>query len=352
MALCRLEPAARPCRRTWSQAYVAFGVSASWREEIVRRAAERDIAISTYKEDRPAEDADNCYLHDPDGNRVQLVVTGTLPMTRGLRSIDHVAIQAIDLEWEEDLYVRSLGLPVEHITGWRTSDYKRARLWGEGKEDMAPGTRRWDGDRFGYVPGKVPGQTPLIHCAIRTCNCSLKAGAQAFRHVSGLPSLTHYQQPPEKQVTGVPRVRVYGRAFSVAAAFDGDRGTVFTQAKSADGRTGAAPGNVAVCRIVVRKRLRRELSREFCTDPRRRTPHEHADADGRSAALRALLARRTRSPLETRAATHARGRRRRHRRAEQYRTLDGLSSQRPVADARRRRRRRRHRGTSSRSTAR
>ena len=206
VALCRLEPLVQPPDMG---RHVAYGIAASLREEIVRRASARGVAISTYKEDRPAEETDNCYLHDPDGNRIQLVVADAADDAR-VASIDHVAIQAIDLEWEEDLFVRSLGLPVEHITGWRTSDYKRARLWGEGKEDMAPGTRRWD-DRFGYVPGKVPGQTPLI--ARPNMQLFVKAGAQTF---GIFLAYHHYQQPPEKQVTGVPRV-----AFAVArSAFD------------------------------------------------------------------------------------------------------------------------------------
>lgn len=202
VALCRSDVALPPDMGR----HVAFTASAPACDAIRRRAAADGITVAISKEDRPAEDADNAYLHDPHGNRVQLVVAAAAG-AEGVASIDHVGIQAIDLEWEEDLYVRLLGMPVEHVTGWRTRDYQRARLWGDGKEAMAPGTRRWD-RRFGYVPGRVPGQSSVI--ARPNIQLFVKAGQQTL---GVFLAYEHYQLPPEEQVAGVPRV-----AFAVTGA--------------------------------------------------------------------------------------------------------------------------------------
>ena len=178
--------------------HVAFAMPPHERDEVVRRVAQRGIELHRYEEDRPAEAADNYYLHDPGGNRVQLVA--------GTTSIDHVGVMAIDLEWEEDLYVRRLGFPVDHVVGWRTEDYKRAKRWAEGKEQMAPGTRRLD-LRFGTLPGQAPPvPRPNMQLFVRTGPHAL-ALFLAFEH---------YQQPPEEQVAGVPRVAFAVRAEDLA----------------------------------------------------------------------------------------------------------------------------------------
>jgi len=215
VALCRATAPLPPDNGR----HIGFGVPAPAREIIMRKAVSRGIALHRYKEDRPAEESDNYYVHDPHGNRVQLVAVAAenVDAVPRVASIDHVGMQAIDLEWEEDLYVRLLGMPVEHVTGWRTSDYKRARLWGEGKEQMAPGTRRWD-NRFGYVPGRVPGQSSVI--ARPNMQLFVKAGSQT---VGLFLAFERYQLPPEERIVGVPRVgfSVDREAFdAVADRFD------------------------------------------------------------------------------------------------------------------------------------
>jgi catechol 2,3-dioxygenase-like lactoylglutathione lyase family enzyme len=169
--------------------HTAFGVTPETKDAIVRRLEAAGIEVLRYAEDRPAERADNWYVLDPAGNRIQLVSSAS-------GSIDHAGIQAVDIEWEEDLYVGTLGLAVDHVVGWRTEDYKRAVLWGEGREGMAPGTRRWD-KRFAMRPG----QGPMI------ARPNMQLFVRAGRDVLGVfLAYEHYQLPPEEQVVGTPRI--------------------------------------------------------------------------------------------------------------------------------------------------
>jgi catechol 2,3-dioxygenase-like lactoylglutathione lyase family enzyme len=169
--------------------HTAFGVTPDEREAIVRRLQAKGVEVQRYQEDRPAECDGNWYFLDPDGNRIQLVSAPG-------GSIDHVAITAIDIEWEEDLYVGALALPVDYVAGWRTEDYKRAVLWGEGQEAMAPGTRRWD-KRFAMRPG----QGPMI------ARPNMQLFVRAGRNVLGVfLAYEHYQLPLEEQIVGTPRI--------------------------------------------------------------------------------------------------------------------------------------------------
>ncbi|MGE5538876.1 MAG: VOC family protein [Gemmatimonas sp.] len=196
VALC--DGPARPELATTGIHY-AFRVSAAGRERILQRVQERGIAVHRYKEDRPAEDADNVYFCDPFGNRLQLVL-GADTSSAPVIGIDHAAVQAIDVEWEEKFYLSHLGLARDHVVGWRTADYARARLWGEGKEDMAPGTRRWD-KRYTAMHGRDPVPRPNVQLFVKTGDGIL-----------GVYLATeHIQEPPEEQVVGVPRL-----AFTVA----------------------------------------------------------------------------------------------------------------------------------------
>lgn len=174
----------------------AYRVTPQDREAIGRNLAERQIDVYTYKEDRPAEEGDNFYFYDFDGNRVQLVVSNAEANGSGKAlGIDHAAMECHDLEWAEDFYVNVLGLAVEHRVGWRTADYLRAQLWGEGKEDMAPGTRRWD-QRYTVMEQKRRIPRPNTHFFLRVGD-----------GVLGIYLATqHRQEPPEKQIIGTPRI--------------------------------------------------------------------------------------------------------------------------------------------------
>jgi catechol 2,3-dioxygenase-like lactoylglutathione lyase family enzyme len=174
----------------------AYRVTRAHRDAIEKKLAGRAIELHRYKEDRPTEEGDNFYFYDPDGNRVQLVaVDGRGGAEEKVLGIDHVAIECHDLEWAEDFYAKTLGLSVDYRVGWRTADYVRAKAWGEGKEDMAPGTRRWD-QRYTVMEQKRRLPRPNTQLFLRVGDAIL-----------GVYLATqHRQEPPEEQIVGTPRV--------------------------------------------------------------------------------------------------------------------------------------------------
>jgi catechol 2,3-dioxygenase-like lactoylglutathione lyase family enzyme len=174
----------------------AYRIGLSDRDTLAKKLAACAVTVQTYEEDRPGEKHDNFYFYDPDGNRIQLVAAPAAAGVSGrIIGIDHAAIECHDLEWAEDFYVKRLGLAVDHRVGWRTEDYVRAKLWGEGKENMAPGTRRWD-QRYTVMEQKRRLPRPNTQLFLRVGDAIL-----------GVYLATqHRQEPPEEQIVGTPRV--------------------------------------------------------------------------------------------------------------------------------------------------
>jgi catechol 2,3-dioxygenase-like lactoylglutathione lyase family enzyme len=169
---------------------------------ITARAEAAGMTIDHYIEDRPEEVADNVYLADPDGNRIQLVI-GDGPEA-GISGIDHAAVQVSDIEWEDDFWAEALGVAAVHRTGWNTADYLRAQDWGEGKEDMAPGTRRWD-QRYRDIPGAKPGQgrkvarpNPQIFFDLSDADGKAVLGIYLAQ--------AHFPEPLPEMTRGTPRI--------------------------------------------------------------------------------------------------------------------------------------------------
>jgi catechol 2,3-dioxygenase-like lactoylglutathione lyase family enzyme len=174
----------------------AYRVAPADRETIARKLSARAVKLHTYNEDRPAEKQDNFYFYDPDGNRIQLIARRQTSQPSGkVLGIDHAAVECYDLEWAEAFYAQALGLPVDHRTGWRTADYARAKLWGEGKEEMAPGTRRWD-QRYTTMEQKRRLPRPNMQLYVRAGDGVLGVYL----------ALEHRQEPPEEQMAGTPRI--------------------------------------------------------------------------------------------------------------------------------------------------
>jgi len=182
-----------------SGVHQAYRVTPWDRDAIGAKLAAAGVPVHTYKEDRPAEAADNFYCFDPDGNRIQLIAnSGVATDPRGkVLSIDHAAIESHDLEWAEDFYVNRLGWVADHRVGWRTDDYVRAKLWGEGKEQMAPGTRRWD-RRYTTMEQKRLLPRPNTQLFVRVGDGVLGV----------FLATQHRQEPPEEQIVGTPRIGV------------------------------------------------------------------------------------------------------------------------------------------------
>jgi catechol-2,3-dioxygenase len=177
----------------------AYCVTQSERETIGEKLTAAEVPVHTYREDHPTEASDNFYFLDPDGNRIQLVASSAAsPDLRGkVLGIDHAAIESHDLEWAEDFYVNRLGWTAEYRVGWRTDDYARAKLWGEGKEHMAPGTRRWD-RRYTTMEQKrlLPRPNTQLFLQIGDGVLGVYLATQ------------HRQEPPEEQIIGTPRVGI------------------------------------------------------------------------------------------------------------------------------------------------
>jgi catechol 2,3-dioxygenase-like lactoylglutathione lyase family enzyme len=193
-----LKQSASPRTFADTGVHQAYGASPVAIQGIVSSLNAAAMPVHRYREDRPVERDDNVYFADPDGNRIQLVRRETT-VGPGVCAIDHATVLASDMEWAEDFYRDRFGLAVEHRVGVNTDDYVRARLWGEGKDDMAPGTRRWD-ERYRDIPGGKPGQ------GRRVPRPNMQMYLQAGSSVFGIYLATgHVQEPPPHQAVGSPR---------------------------------------------------------------------------------------------------------------------------------------------------
>ncbi len=199
----------------------AYRASRAAIASIVRKVAAAGGTVADYHEDRREEAGDNAYFADPDGNRIQLVA-GAGPEA-GINDIDHAVVQVSDIEWVDDLYVEALHLKAVHRTGWNTADFVRARAWGEGKENMAPGTRRWD-QRYRDIPGGKPGQGRKV--ARPNPQLFLDMGGDDARGpVLGIfLAQGHFQESNLETTRGTPRVAFLaddGALDGIAAALAG-----------------------------------------------------------------------------------------------------------------------------------
>ncbi|HEX6511482.1 MAG TPA: VOC family protein [Chloroflexota bacterium] len=157
---------------------------------VLRRLEASGVDVHDYREDRPAEQEQNRYFADPDGNRLQLVV-GDSP------GIDHAAVETHDLEWAETFYTHVLGGAVETRVGWRMADYAGAKAWGEGKDGRAPGTRRWDKLYSATINPEGRVARPNAHIFV-----TLGPGVVIGLYLAA----EHRQEPPLDQFAGTPRI--------------------------------------------------------------------------------------------------------------------------------------------------
>ena len=168
-----------------------YRVSATARDAIAARLAAENIEVLAYKEDRPKEESENFYFHDRDGNRIQLVRSGTAKNASGVQALDHTAVLTYDMLWTESYYGHDLKFPVESRVGVRTADHSRARLWAAGEESMAPGTRRLD-----KLYMTMGGQNEVPRANLQTY---FMIGDSMF---GVYLAIQHRQEPPEEQIVG------------------------------------------------------------------------------------------------------------------------------------------------------
>ncbi len=180
--------------------HLALRAGAGFKDSLAERLKDAGTPVHRYLEDRPAEVADNFYFSDPGGNRIQLVDDAA--GGAGVTGIDHAGIQVADILWAEEFYTGVLGVGVDHRMGWNTADYVRARDWAEGKEDMAPGTRRLDKRYTVMVDRKT----------VPRANMQIFLGAGRASLAVFLAN-KHFQEPLEELMVGCPRV-----AFTTTAA--------------------------------------------------------------------------------------------------------------------------------------
>jgi catechol 2,3-dioxygenase-like lactoylglutathione lyase family enzyme len=186
-----------------SGTHLALRLTADAVSAACARAEAAGIAVHRYREDRPIEEADPRYLSDPDGNRLQLVAGSDA-------GIDHAAVETHDLEWSETFYTQVLGGVVEFRVGWRMQDYAAAWAWGEGKDDRAPGTRRWD-KRYTTIEGQARMPRPNAHVFV-----TLGAGVTIGLYLA----TEHRPEPPPDAVRGTPRLVVTASADGLEALAD------------------------------------------------------------------------------------------------------------------------------------
>jgi len=186
----------------------ALALSPAARDKAAQVLKSKGLEVLTYGEDPPEESKDGFYFFDPDGNRIQLMAR-TDADPGGAPILHHSAIQVADILWAEQFYSEVLGLTPVHRVGWATADYARAQAWADGKEDMAPGTRRMDKRYSSIVNNRlVPRVNMQVYFACGGGRLAVYLANQ------------HFQESPEEATTGVPRTGLRLAPAGLARAAD------------------------------------------------------------------------------------------------------------------------------------
>lgn len=173
-----------------SAVHQAYAVSAQTRDQILAAVRAGGGEVFGYREDRPSETADNVYIADPCGNRVQLLARAN----GKVGSIDHAAIEVNDILWSEEAFGQWLAMPIEHRVGWAANDYVEAKAAGEAA--AIPGSRYWN-ERYSQfeTERKALRPTPQLYF-------SLSSGSSVAVYLAN----RNYQSTPDTQRLGTPRL--------------------------------------------------------------------------------------------------------------------------------------------------
>jgi hypothetical protein len=189
------------------------------------QAQGQHAALNWWREDHPAERELSAYVHDPGGNRVQLMAADAPGPV-----LDHAAIEIYMFDYCEYLYRTALGGQVDYYHGWRTVDHEEAKQWAAGDDTCASWTRRDNANYRDYLvedpttgelrPARFSDQLGVDRPPARP-RVARPAG-QVFLSYGptriGLISATRVrQEPPEDQAKGTPRL-VFQTSQSADAA--------------------------------------------------------------------------------------------------------------------------------------
>jgi catechol 2,3-dioxygenase-like lactoylglutathione lyase family enzyme len=115
----------------------AYRVPRGHFRRLVDELPAQNVPVDWWREDHPSEREVTAYVHDPSGNRVQLIASdGDGPL------LDHAAVEVFMFDYCEYLYVSALGAEVDFYYGWRTVEHEEAKQWATGDDPCAPWTRR------------------------------------------------------------------------------------------------------------------------------------------------------------------------------------------------------------------
>jgi predicted enzyme related to lactoylglutathione lyase len=174
-------------------------------EALAQELERQGAGVNWWHEDHPVERQVTAHLHDPSGNRVQIVASDD----RGLL-LDHAAIEVHDFDYVMYLYITTIGGVRDYYHGWLNENVKDARKWLEEGDPCAPWTRK---DNPNYRDFLVDGR-PTAESRGTNNRAGLRVprpNSQIFISFGptrlGLISATKVrQEPPEGQVKGTPRL--------------------------------------------------------------------------------------------------------------------------------------------------
>jgi catechol 2,3-dioxygenase-like lactoylglutathione lyase family enzyme len=177
-----------------SAQHQAYRVPRGSLQAIADEMEKAGLAPNWWHEDHPSEGERSIYLHDPSGNRVQLIAAdGPGPL------LEHFAFEVHNLEPISVFYLAVLGGTIDHYFGRNMDDYEAAKAWGGGNDpDAAPWTR--------FFP-RGNSLNDHMRRAERQSHPSQQISISfGDTRVCVFLGTVHRQDPPEDQVVGAPRV--------------------------------------------------------------------------------------------------------------------------------------------------
>ena len=166
-------------------AHIALRVQADRLHPLAEKLEALGRKVNWWLEDHPSERKASVYVHDPSGNRLQLV-SGD-----GNLLLDHAAIEVYDLVLAEAFYTDALGGAVDYYHGLTMDHYAEAKCYDESNL-CAPWTRLF----VVRVSDKQRMARPNLQLFLRFGETVL---GLILAH-------EHRQEPPEELRKGTPRL--------------------------------------------------------------------------------------------------------------------------------------------------